>query len=431
MKCYKCQFENPNESSYCMNCGARLDGKIMCPNCRTLVEKDETKCPKCGTKIPHEEKTIKENKLTGFIKRNDYIFQIVFTSVFTLMLFLSLFISVFKMINFPFPLYEDNILLNLLSGSSIYYLSFEFGEYYHPLGIVRFVVSLINLLITYPFAITGIVKGIKQLTKKSNCQFNFYYSTGFVFVTNLLCSYLLLSTYSFSLGEQITISSGFDTYMSLYGLSTILSMIYHIMKKYDSKKKLLLPSMITFSLASLFSMAIIKGISSSFMNINGVQYNFIFSFFNMMNLYNGDVNSIIVPLLSTSFLNLMIFIIILSLSVLHIVFFIKGFYKTSEDNIKHKLPCYVFSIIMFSFSALSLFLSFVQFGLYKYYLFGYTTFDIQTFFNSLFDNSNNVYMGGFSFSILSSSFVILGLSLASFILCKRHIKNQKIIDLQK
>ena len=147
----------------------------------------------------------------------------------------------------------DNILLNLLSGSSIYYLSFEFGEYYHPLGIVRFVVSLINLLITYPFAIIGIVKGIKQLTKKSNCQFNFYYSTGFVFVTNLLCSYLLLSTYSFSLGEQITISSGFDTYMSLYGLSIILSLIYHIMKKYDSKKKLLLPSMITFSLASLFS----------------------------------------------------------------------------------------------------------------------------------------------------------------------------------
>ena len=149
MKCYKCQFENPNESSYCMNCGARLDGKIMCPNCRTLVEKDETKCPKCGTKIPHEEKTIKENKLTAFIKRNDYIFQIVFTSVFTLMLFLSLFISVFKMINFPFPLYEDNVLLNLLSGSSIYYLSFEFGEYYHPLGIVRFVVSLINLLDQY------------------------------------------------------------------------------------------------------------------------------------------------------------------------------------------------------------------------------------------------------------------------------------------
>ena len=86
---------------------------------------------------------------------------------------------------------------------------------------------------------------------------------------------------------------------------------------------------------------------------------------------------------------------------------------------------------MFSFSALSLFLSFVQFGLYKYYLFGYTTFDIQTFFNSLFDNSIDVYMGGFSFSILSSSFVILGLSLASFILCKRHIKNQKIIELQK
>ena len=75
MKCYKCQFENPNESSYCMNCGARLDGKIMCPTCRTLVEKDETKCPKCGSTnlgiLSYDEKKLFSTNYAIFCKNDN------------------------------------------------------------------------------------------------------------------------------------------------------------------------------------------------------------------------------------------------------------------------------------------------------------------------------------------------------------------------
>lgn len=56
MKCEKCGFENNENAKYCINCGNRMDGKVLCPNCGNSFDKDALKCDKCGYKVPHNPK---------------------------------------------------------------------------------------------------------------------------------------------------------------------------------------------------------------------------------------------------------------------------------------------------------------------------------------------------------------------------------------
>jgi len=46
MKCPKCQFENPKNAEFCVECGNRLD--VLCPNCGSLNSPVYKFCKKCG-----------------------------------------------------------------------------------------------------------------------------------------------------------------------------------------------------------------------------------------------------------------------------------------------------------------------------------------------------------------------------------------------
>jgi class 3 adenylate cyclase len=46
MKCPKCQFENPEGSAFCGDCGAALE--VSCPNCGSIPPPDFKFCNKCG-----------------------------------------------------------------------------------------------------------------------------------------------------------------------------------------------------------------------------------------------------------------------------------------------------------------------------------------------------------------------------------------------
>ena len=52
--CPKCGFENLEEASFCIKCGARIDGKVPCPKCGEYIPNDVDHCPKCGKAIPHK-----------------------------------------------------------------------------------------------------------------------------------------------------------------------------------------------------------------------------------------------------------------------------------------------------------------------------------------------------------------------------------------
>lgn len=61
MPCLSCGTPNPPEATYCINCGKRLDQKRICPNCGHANEANAYFCAKCGKKLFVEE------------KRNDFV----------------------------------------------------------------------------------------------------------------------------------------------------------------------------------------------------------------------------------------------------------------------------------------------------------------------------------------------------------------------
>jgi hypothetical protein len=49
MKCPKCQFENPNDSNFCLECGQKLEQK--CPQCEKTLPVGAKFCNECGHKL--------------------------------------------------------------------------------------------------------------------------------------------------------------------------------------------------------------------------------------------------------------------------------------------------------------------------------------------------------------------------------------------
>lgn len=51
MNCHFCGTENPENATYCINCGKRMDGQIPCPACGTLNPEGAFFCMSCGNKL--------------------------------------------------------------------------------------------------------------------------------------------------------------------------------------------------------------------------------------------------------------------------------------------------------------------------------------------------------------------------------------------
>ena len=48
MKCPKCQFENPDDSLFCRECGSSFEVEITCPKCNAIHPLGSKFCNKCG-----------------------------------------------------------------------------------------------------------------------------------------------------------------------------------------------------------------------------------------------------------------------------------------------------------------------------------------------------------------------------------------------
>ena len=60
MKCPKCGNEAPQGSTFCNQCGTRLNTLIQCPSCGSMIPANSVFCPKCGKMVRNdmEEETV-------------------------------------------------------------------------------------------------------------------------------------------------------------------------------------------------------------------------------------------------------------------------------------------------------------------------------------------------------------------------------------
>jgi hypothetical protein len=67
MKCPKCQFENPQDSAFCGDCGAALE--VSCPSCGSTPPPGFKFCNKCGQDLRQSsEKPAKDLSFEVFIR---------------------------------------------------------------------------------------------------------------------------------------------------------------------------------------------------------------------------------------------------------------------------------------------------------------------------------------------------------------------------
>ena len=180
MKCQKCGFENVDNSTYCINCGSRLDGKIRCPKCGEFIEPDAKACPSCGFIVPHSNKP----SSNGFSQKRTQI-KSIFIRIFSIVSIVLFALAIFQCWGFylSFSRSAETTLENFWNGSAVYYLvlnvinsvKFTTGSNMVPSEIVslwldtglKFIFVLLNIVIVTTASILGIVKSINSLKSKT------------------------------------------------------------------------------------------------------------------------------------------------------------------------------------------------------------------------------------------------------------------------
>ena len=189
MICPKCNFENPDEATYCINCGSRVDGKILCPKCKEPISPDVDICPHCRHKIPHQ--SVEETPVRRRGEKPIRIFTRLF-AIFAIGLFAFAMIFSFGRYYSAVPVKNDGYAINLIFRTwfSIYdrlSSTHSWLEWSAELTktILSCVIVVVNIAVTITFGIMGIVRATKYLNGNAE-KYGYAKFLAIVGVSNLL-----------------------------------------------------------------------------------------------------------------------------------------------------------------------------------------------------------------------------------------------------
>lgn len=85
MNCRYCNAENDEDAVYCINCGRKLDGKLICPSCGTENEGDAKFCKECGHNLAKSAPKTKSNSISKEkgLSIGNFVFKIIAVSMAT------------------------------------------------------------------------------------------------------------------------------------------------------------------------------------------------------------------------------------------------------------------------------------------------------------------------------------------------------------
>lgn len=351
-KCLKCGFENADEAKYCINCGARTDGKINCPKCNEVIDPSVNHCPNCGVLIPHKRNMKKDNSFKEKITPVSKVFNKVFL-IMSIVLFSLGFFAVFgQYLNNGLDGYAYSFIVtnwinfaNNLPSMDVFNTTEEvtklsFGS----------IVVLFNIAATFTFGIMGINKAAKALKERGKCFI--YRELAIVYISNLLTASLLSSSFGYYASNMI------DSYNGLLGFVFTAMVVFHIIETFDKNNISLLFEKICFALTFLFATTMISSLSSTVIYVQGVFFQPIelFNYFLAINFFANDLQiASFILSVGLVLIALLEYLVLCTLAI----YFASGFFGEDERKMKYKIPCYVLSFSVSLLATIVLIISIV------------------------------------------------------------------------
>lgn len=368
MKCPKCGFDNPDIASYCINCGARVDGKILCPKCGKPISPDEVKCPHCGKKIPHQHEGDDLIQQTPPNRVN--LFNKVFLIIIIALLGLSIVASFGQYVrsnnastpwdfgfSWDYLFNRWSVISDTLSSTndqvkiSVSYLKV----------IIPFVIVVFNISICLVFGLLGLVKSIKALIAKGDKVCTSYKFLAVTMCSNLFGSNLLLAMQQDNSSNKFDISFMMKTFLWACAAAFATMMIIHIFLDSERKRGPVLVEKIIFGCSFFVGLYIVNQIGN-YAFFTSEENSRLYSLFEkclsqLSSFTTTKTNEINQVILSASNY---VFVWLNGAIISSLIIFISvAFFSKRERNMMYKIPCFVLSFLVLLNATISLILTIV------------------------------------------------------------------------
>ena len=362
MKCPKCSFENVDGSTYCINCGSRLDGKVRCPKCGEFLEPDAESCSHCGYTVPHN----KEASSNGFNDKRERI-KFVFNRVFAIVSIVLFSLAILEVWGFYLS-YKSSGDINFWTGSAVYYLvlniidavNITITEGLSPAELTslwfgagfQFLVMLINIVIVTTASIFGLIKSINAL--KTN-TYKCYLYLAVVLLSHAVCLFLLTSfANTFEYGKEYLsyeISGSKSFFDSQIGVALLIMFISEAFFQFDKTKKAKFITLVLISLVAIVGYLYLESYQGAFINYffdKDVTYNYGLGYFLMNRIsevgLGGSSNNISLLILSIALF--VLFLLVVTLLVSSILYTVIHYFNRTYERHHFYIPLYYMSITL-------------------------------------------------------------------------------------
>lgn len=352
MKCLKCGFDNLENATFCIKCGARLDEKIPCPKCGEYIPNDAEFCPHCGKAIPHksQSKIEKDQKSSHISVKIARIFNRV-----------SSYITLFVLIAFIGISFTNH--LGLYNTFGQFGAFSELSNLDRTMLITKACIFIADFAVTLVFAILGLNKCHKAFKNIESIN------TSYKYLGTIIAAKVLTTALIFACQSDIVAWSVHSGYSSLLGFAIAhlsICLGFDCFMHFQRGKISIFIARIILAFSLYLPLAILSTFGKSIFSTNtGFMYHYISMLANLIEggYTDGFISNFVLASISFS---LAIAIIVTAYTTL--VFFLTSYFKGMSQFKRFRIIFYMAVITLSILSMFYLVSSIVEFVIYQNYI---------------------------------------------------------------
>ena len=412
--CPKCGFENLEEASFCIKCGARIDGKVPCPKCGEYIPNDVDHCPKCGKAIPHKKSSDQtSNQRLDVVKQKAAnVFSLVSCFV-----SLALFALIILATSLHYFLDVDQAFQNVT-----FFPTLNFAKLIENADIVlktQLIVTIITLAINYVicmvFCIIGIFKTARCFRKRSMIS-EVYKYFAIVLATLLVSSGLLRAT-SYDLFSSYFV--GFVSSVTGLAIShLVVCVLFDCFLKFEKGKVSIFVARIILGLGLFIPLIILASLSTCNLDSSSDvfrSYGFIECLIRFTAQLGYDHSGLFISTYVVHIISSLFLVTVISISYSFVIYLFAAYFNELNRFRKFRISFYMIVISLSIFSAGYLLSMIVEMVLYQRYV----------------GEAYHVEIGGGVTSIFFLSAVLVGVAIATFNIYNRANRRAKLEEKTK